>query len=206
MIVRVTNKAGLPLPKYETPQSAGMDVLASLSVKPKFLYNSFYTDSENEWDRVVNIRPGGRALIPTDLFMEIPEGYEIQVRPRSGLALKHGITVLNTPGTIDADYRGNVGVVLINNGTENFAVKQGDRIAQIVLNKVETIEWIVNEVLSETERGEGGFGSTDINTEGATTGRMQSSETAETNEVPNPKAEAKFTECNCKKNKNKGKK
>ncbi len=121
MIVSVVNKSDNALPEYETPGSAGLDVRCT---------HAFAID------------PGGRALVPTGLFVEIPKGYEIQVRPRSGLALKHGITVLNTPGTIDADYRGEVGVILINHGPRSVEFEKGDRIAQLVLCKVEHIEWL----------------------------------------------------------------
>lgn len=127
------------LPQYETPQSAGADVRSKI-------------------DTIVPAH--GRVLIPTGIFVAIPEGYEIMVRPRSGLALKKGITVLNTPGCVDADYRGEVGVILFNTTNEDFPVAKGDRIAQIVLNKVEQINWIVVDELDETERGDGGFGHT----------------------------------------------
>lgn len=144
MIVKVYNASKNPLPQYETFGSAGMDVRAML-------------------DAPVAIHPGNRMLIPTGLYVEIPVGYEIQVRPRSGLALKKGITVLNTPGTVDSDYRNGIGVILINLGQDDFIVESGDRIAQIVLNQVPQIEWVpVNstEELSSTDRGLGGFGST----------------------------------------------
>ena len=127
-------------PKYETPQSAGADVRSKI-------------------DTVVPAHE--RALIPTGMFVAIPEGYEIQVRPRSGLALKKGITVLNTPGTVDADYRNEIGVILFNTSDEDFKVEAGDRIAQIVLNKVEQINWVEVDELDETDRN-GGFGSTNI--------------------------------------------
>ena len=161
------------LPSYETPASAGMDIRATFeNIVEKFLFNTtisrhdeVYTDKNGEikTTQVINyitINPGGRALIPTGLKVAIPEGYEIQVRPRSGLALKNGITLLNTPGTIDADYRGDIGVIIINHGTEPFIIKAGDRIGQIVLNKVEKIEWQQVDTLPDTIRGEGGFGST----------------------------------------------
>jgi len=141
MEIRIVNKSCNPLPSYETIHSAGMDLRASLT------------------DAVV-IGPMKRALIPTGIFMEIPEGYEAQIRPRSGLALKYGITVLNSPGTIDSDYRGEVKVVLINLGEEKFEVKNGDRIAQIIISKHEKINWKMAEELNETTRGEGGYGST----------------------------------------------
>ena len=129
------------LPSYETPQSAGADIRSNEDII---------------------IPAHNRKLVHTGRFVSIPSGYEIQVRPRSGLALKKGITVLNTPGTIDADYRGEIGVILFNTTDEDFEVKSGDRIAQIVLNKVEQINWIEVDELDETERGEGGFGSTKI--------------------------------------------
>ena len=139
MVVTVVNKSNNNLPEYETPGAAGLDVRANAD---------FY------------IHPGTRQLVPTGLFVEIPQGYEIQVRPRSGLALKHGITVLNSPGTIDADYRGEIGVVLINHGNEPFDISVGDRIAQLVLCKVERIEWNVTSGLTGSFRGEKGLGST----------------------------------------------
>ena len=159
------------LPSYETPASAGMDVRANFdNIVEKFLFNTTIKEHENVRIDVngethhliesITINPGGRALIPTGLRVAIPEGYEIQVRPRSGLALKNGITLLNTPGTIDADYRGDIGVIVINHGTEPFTIIAGDRIGQIVLNKVERIEWKEVDNLSDTIRGEGGFGST----------------------------------------------
>ena len=159
------------LPNYETPSSAGMDVRANFdNIVEKFLFNTTIKEHENVRIDVngethhliesITINPGGRALIPTGLRVAIPEGYEIQVRPRSGLALKNGITLLNTPGTIDADYRGDIGVIVINHGTEPFTIIAGDRIGQIVLNKVERIEWKEVDNLPDTIRGEGGFGST----------------------------------------------
>ena len=159
------------LPNYETPASAGMDVRANFdNIVKKFLFNTTIKEHENVRIDVngethhliesITINPGGRALIPTGLRVAIPEGYEIQVRPRSGLALKNGITLLNTPGTIDADYRGDIGVIVINHGTEPFTIMAGDRIGQIVLNKVERIEWEEVYNLPDTIRGEGGFGST----------------------------------------------
>lgn len=162
MEVKVINKSANELPKYETPASAGMDLKADLwNINEKFLFDARVIRKEdNTIDHIV-IEPGGRALIPTELYTAIPEGYEVQIRPRSGLALKSGITVLNTPGTIDADYRNGWGVILMNNDTLNsFKVYQGDRIAQAVLNKIEQIEWNEVESLDETDRGLGGFGST----------------------------------------------
>jgi len=144
MQVKVINKSNNDLPKYETRASAGVDLKAVLE------------------ERIV-LKPLERTLVKTGLFLEIPEGYEAQVRPRSGLALKKGITVLNSPGTIDADYRGEVGVILINLSNEDFEINNGDRIAQMVFAKFDQAEWIDVEVLTETSRGEGGFGSTGTN-------------------------------------------
>ena len=137
--IQVVNKGHQPLPQYATPQSAGMDLRASLDVP-------------------ITLNPLERKLIPTGLHIALPVGYEAQVRPRSGLALKKGITVLNTPGTIDADYRGEIGVILINLSQEDFVVEDGERIAQMVIARHEQGELIPVEVLDETERGEGGFG------------------------------------------------
>ncbi|MDD3772138.1 MAG: dUTP diphosphatase [Weeksellaceae bacterium] len=144
MKIKVINKSKHTLPNYETFASAGMDLRANLS-------------------EPVTIGSMERALIPTGLFMEIPVGYEAQVRPRSGLALKKGITCLNSPGTIDADYRGEIGVILANLSKETFIVEDGERIAQMVIAKHERAEWIETEELSSTERGTGGFGSTGKN-------------------------------------------
>lgn len=141
MKVRIVNRAGHDLPVYETKSSAGMDLRASIQ-------------------EAVKLEPLERAVIPTGLFMELPEGYEAQVRPRSGLAAKKGITVLNSPGTIDADYRGEIGVILVNLSNEAFTVNNGDRIAQMVIARFEQVGWEEVEVLGETERGSGGFGST----------------------------------------------
>jgi len=143
MKVNVVNKGHQPLPQYATPQSAGMDLRANL-------------------DEPVTLQPLERRLIPTGLHIALPAGYEAQVRPRSGLALKKGITVLNTPGTIDADYRGEIGVVLINLSQEPFIVNDGERIAQMVIARHEQGELIEVEVLDETERGEGGYGHTGV--------------------------------------------
>lgn len=165
MEVQVINKSANELPKYETPASAGMDLKADFwNINEKFLFDARVVRREdNTIDHIV-IESGGRALIPTELYTAIPEGYEVQIRPRSGLALKSGITVLNTPGTIDADYRNGWGVILMNNDTRNsFKVYQGDRIAQAVLAKVEQIEWKEVEELDSTERGLGGFGHTGSN-------------------------------------------
>ena len=142
MKLNIVNKSNNALPCYETINSAGMDLRAYLP------------------DGEMVIKPMQRALVPTGLFMEIPVGYEGQVRPRSGLAIKSGITVLNSPGTIDADYRGEVKVILINLSDQEFVIKSGDRIAQLVIAKCEQMEVVEVETLSETERGAGGFGHT----------------------------------------------
>lgn len=144
MEVKVINKSNNPLPKYSTAQSAGMDLRA------------FVTES-------IILGALDRALIPTGLYIEIPEGYEAQVRPRSGLAIKYGVTVLNSPGTIDADYRGEICVELINLSNKPYTIESGERIAQLVFNKCEQAELVEVEELSETERGEGGFGHTGNN-------------------------------------------
>ena len=141
MIVKVLCKSSNPLPQYATSLSAGMDVRA-------------------DNDEPIVLEPLQRALVPTGLYLEIPAGYEVQVRPRSGLAAKKGVTVLNSPGTIDADYRGEVKVILVNLSSEAFTVLKGERIAQLVLSRHETIEWEEVEELSESGRATGGFGST----------------------------------------------
>lgn len=164
MKVQVINKSGNELPKYETPQSAGMDLRADLwSINEKFLFDARVVRKLDNTIDHITIEPGGRALIPTELYTAIPAGYEVQIRPRSGLALKYGVTVLNTPGTIDADYRNGWGVILMNHGNKVFEVYQGDRIAQAVLAKVEQIEWQEVSELDSTDRGLGGFGSTGSN-------------------------------------------
>ena len=141
--IKVVNKGHQPLPQYATEQSAGMDLRANI-------------------DEPITLKPLERKLIPTGLQIALPVGFEAQVRPRSGLALKKGITVLNTPGTIDADYRGEIGVVLINLSNEDFVVEDGERIAQMVIARHEQGEFIPVEVLDETERGEGGYGHTGV--------------------------------------------
>ncbi|MBQ4386314.1 MAG: dUTP diphosphatase [Prevotella sp.] len=141
--IKVVNRGHQQLPAYATPQSAGMDLRANLDVP-------------------ITLHPLERRLIPTGLHIALPEGYEAQVRPRSGLALKHGLTVLNTPGTIDADYRGEIGVVLINLSQEDFVVNDGERIAQMVIARHEQGDFVVVEELDETERGEGGYGHTGV--------------------------------------------
>jgi len=141
MIVEIINKSKHPKPAYKTRGSSGLDIRANI---------------ENS----INLQPMERSVIPTGIYLEIPENTEAQIRPRSGLALKSGITVLNTPGTIDADYRGEVAVILVNLSNKLFTINDGDRIAQIVFSKVEKINWIEKKELTETERGVGGFGST----------------------------------------------
>lgn len=141
--VKIVNKSHHPLPGYSTPCSAGMDLRANI-------------------EEPVVIKPMQRVLVPTGLYMALPEGYEAQVRPRSGLALKHGVTVLNTPGTIDADYRGEIGVILVNLGQKDFIVRDGERIAQMVIAKYEQAELVCVETLDKTERGEGGFGHSGV--------------------------------------------
>ncbi len=141
MKVQIINKSHHQLPAYATALSAGMDIRANLS-------------------EPVVIKPLERKLISTGLYIALPEGYEAQMRPRSGLALKHGITLLNTPGTIDADYRGEIGVILVNLSSEPFVVNDGERICQMVIASYQQVEWEPVEVLTETERGEGGFGHT----------------------------------------------
>ena len=140
---RLPHAEGLPLPAYETPGSAGMDLRAAV---PE--------------DQPLTLKPGARALAPTGLAMAIPQGFEVQIRPRSGLAAKAGITCLNTPGTIDSDYRGEVQVILINLGTEDFIIRRGDRIAQMVAAPVAQAAWSEVDSLDDTARGAGGFGST----------------------------------------------
>lgn len=141
MVVEIINKSAFPLPGYETELSAGMDVRANIT-------------------EAVILKPLERVLVPTGLYVAMPSGYEMQVRPRSGLALKHGVTVLNAPGTIDADYRGEVGIILVNLSNNDFEINPGDRVAQLVVAAHTKVEWQPVEVLSETERGAGGFGST----------------------------------------------
>ncbi len=143
MKVKIINQSNHELPAYETIASAGLDVRANIQES-------------------ITLQPLERTLVKTGLFMEIPVGYECQVRPRSGLAFKKGVTVLNAPGTIDADYRGEVGVILINLSNEKFVIENGERIAQLVFAKVEQAEWENTEVLTETDRGTGGFGSTGV--------------------------------------------
>jgi dUTP pyrophosphatase len=141
MIIKVVNKSGRELPQYATESSAGVDLRAAIT-------------------EPIVLEPLQRAMVPTGLYMEIPKGYEGQVRPRSGLAAKHGVTVLNTPGTIDADYRGEIRVILVNLSNQAFEIQPGERIAQMVFAKHETAQWEEVEVLEESARGAGGFGST----------------------------------------------
>ena len=143
MTINIINKSSHALPNYETIASAGMDLRANLS-------------------EPVTLNPLERAIIKTGLFIELPIGYEAQVRPRSGLAAKKGVTVLNSPGTVDADYRGEIGVILVNLSNEAFVVENGERIAQLIIAKHERAAWNEVEILSETSRGEGGFGSTGV--------------------------------------------
>jgi len=143
MQIKIINNSEHPLPSYETFGSAGMDLRAMLPES-------------------ITLNPLDRTIIKTGLFIELPIGYEAQVRPRSGLAAKKGITVLNTPGTIDADYRGEIGVILVNLSNEPFTVENGERVAQLVIAKHERAEWLEVEVLSDTSRGSGGFGSTGV--------------------------------------------
>jgi dUTP pyrophosphatase len=144
MKIKIINKSAHPLPSYETTASAGMDLRANL-------------------EKAVTLGPFERATIATGLFIELPVGFEAQVRPRSGLAIKNGISVLNAPGTIDADYRGEIGVILVNLSQEAFTVENGARIAQLVIARHERADWIRVEEISETSRGESGFGSTGVN-------------------------------------------
>lgn len=141
--IKVINKGAQPLPTYVTTQSAGMDLRANI-------------------DSPITLKPMERRLVPTGLYISLPQGYEAQVRPRSGLALKHGITVLNTPGTIDADYRGELMVLLINFSTEDFIINNGERIAQMVIARHEQATFIEVDILDETERGAGGYGHTGV--------------------------------------------
>lgn len=143
MNIKIINKSQHPLPNYETIASAGMDLRANLS-------------------EPITLKSLERTIVKTGLFIELPIGYEAQVRPRSGLAAKKGITVLNSPGTVDADYRGEIGVILVNLSAEDFVIENGERIAQLIIAKHERAEWTEVEALSETSRGEGGFGSTGV--------------------------------------------
>jgi len=146
MDIKIINKSKHELPAYETALSAGMDLRANLTNNKK-----------------ITLDAGERALIPTGIYIQLPEGYEAQIRPRSGLAYKKGITVLNSPGTIDADYTGGIGIILINHSKETFEINDGDRIAQMVIAKVEKAEWVTVKTFTATERGDGGFGHTGNN-------------------------------------------
>jgi|SRR5680860_111663 len=143
MQIKIINKSSHKLPHYETEASAGMDLRANIS-------------------EAITLKPLERCIVKTGLFIELPLGYEAQVRPRSGLAIKKGITVLNSPGTIDADYRGEIGVILVNLSNEDFTIENGERIAQMLISKHEHISWQEVEILEETTRGKGGFGSTGV--------------------------------------------
>lgn len=143
MKIKIVNKSKHNLPKYETNLSAGMDIRANIDIP-------------------VTLKPLERALIKTGLFIELPEGYEAQIRPRSGLAYKKGVSVLNTPGTIDADYRGEIGIILVNLSNEDFIVNDGERICQMIISKHEKANWEQVEILNETDRGAGGFGHTGV--------------------------------------------
>ena len=143
MTIKIINKSQHPLPNYETIASAGMDLRADL-------------------DAPITLVPLGRVIVKTGLFIELPIGYEAQVSPRCGLAIKKGNTVLNSPGTVDADYRGEIGVILVNLSNQDFVIENGERIAQLIIAKHERAEWIEVQELSETSRGEGGFGSTGV--------------------------------------------
>ena len=157
--VPVINKSSNELPKYAHKGDAGFDLRANVEEikNDNYLFNAIKFNATT-----IILNPGGRVLIPTGLYMAIPEGYELQIRPRSGLALKYGITVVNTPGTIDAVYRGNIGVILKNDGTEPFIIEQGDRIAQGILNKVEEANLIETDSLDETDRSDSGYGKSGI--------------------------------------------
>lgn len=157
--VPVINKSSNELPKYAHKGDAGFDLRANVEEikNDNYLFNAIKFNATT-----IILNPGGRVLIPTGLYMAIPEGYELQIRPRSGLALNHGITVVNTPGTIDAIYRGNIGVILKNDGIEPFIIEQGDRIAQGVLNKVEEANLIEVDSLDETDRSDSGYGKSGV--------------------------------------------
>ena len=157
--IPVINKSSNELPKYAHKGDAGFYLRANVEEikNDNYLFNAIRFNATT-----IILNPGGRVLIPTGLYMAIPEGYELQIRPRSGLALKHGITVVNTPGTIDAVYRGNIGVILKNDGTEPFIIEQGDRIAQGVLNKIEEANLIEVDSLDETDRSDSGYGKSGV--------------------------------------------
>lgn len=141
--VKIINKSGNPLPAYETPSSAGMDVRACI-------------------DSPITIEPMQRVLVPTGLLVQLPQGYEMQIRPRSGMALKHGITLANSPGTVDADYRGEIGIIVINLSDKPFVINDGERICQMVITRYSHVEWEQVDRIDETVRGDGGFGHTGV--------------------------------------------
>lgn len=170
-VVRLPHGHDLPLPSYQTEQAAGLDLLAAVT-----------------WDQPVTLLPGSRTLVPTGLSIEVPSGYEAQVRPRSGLALKSGLTVLNSPGTIDADYRGEVGVILANLSGVPFEIRRGERIAQLVVAPVSRVALIEVDALSDTDRGAGGFGST--GKEGAKTAAGETPPAKARKPKPKPKKSA----------------
>jgi dUTP pyrophosphatase len=161
MKIQVIKTTTNELPSYGSVEAAGCDLRADLwSIKEKFLFETEIVRNEDSTVKGLLIHPGGRALISTGLQIALPVGYEAQIRPRSGLALKNGISVVNSPGTIDSDYRGDIGIILINHGFEPFMVEQGDRIAQMVIVKHEQAEFVEVQELDETSRGDGGFGHT----------------------------------------------
>lgn len=161
MKIQVIKTTTNELPSYGSVEAAGCDLRADLwSIKEKFLFDTDIVRNEDNTIQSLVIQPGGRALIPTGIQIALPVGYEAQIRPRSGLALKNGISIVNSPGTIDSDYRGDIGIILINHGFEPFTVAQGDRIAQMVIVKHERAEFVEVVELNETDRGDGGFGHT----------------------------------------------
>ena len=166
MKVKVVKEPGVILPKAESQFAAGLDIKANLFQpidKFNIKFGCTFSVTNKTADALVDlitIHPGGRLLVPTGIKVAIPIGYEIEVRPRSGLAIKHGVTIVNTPGTIDCDYRGEIMIILANNGSEDFEIRNGDRIGQLCLRKTEHLEWDEVEKLPSTDRGEGGFGST----------------------------------------------
>lgn len=161
MKIQVIKTTTNELPSYGSVEAAGCDLRADLwSIKEKFLFDTEIVRNEDNTVKGLLIHPGGRALISTGIQIALPVGYEAQIRPRSGLALKNGISVVNSPGTIDSDYRGDIGIILINHGFEPFMVEQGDRIAQMVIVKHEQAEFVEVQELDETSRGDGGFGHT----------------------------------------------
>ncbi len=162
--VKICNKSQNALPEYKTEFSAGFDIRIQLNKEGKYRGNELWVI--NPIDNRISLCPGGRILIPTGLYVAVPDGYEIQARPRSGSAIDFGITILNTPGTVDSDYRGEIGLIVMNTDSKIFEINQGDRLAQGVLKQVEQAEWDevdTIEALGETERGGGGFGSTGKN-------------------------------------------